>query len=63
MNLSNPDNTFYVMEDYGIDHNNAGDEPERVFFSSLVSQVAMVTVVTIHFRWHMDNVTYYINIQ
>ena len=44
MNLSNPDNTFYVMEDYGIDHNNAGDEPERVFFSSLVSQVAMVTV-------------------
>lgn len=44
MNLSNPDNTFYVMEDYGIDHNNAGDEPERVFFSSLVSQVVMVTV-------------------
>ena len=44
MNLSNPDNTFYVMEDYGIDHNNVGDEPERVFFSSLVSQVATATV-------------------
>ena len=44
VNLKNPDNTFCVMEDYGTDHNNTGDEPERVFFCSLVSRVAIATV-------------------
>lgn len=37
VDLSIPDNTFYLMEDYGIDHNHASDEPERVFFCCLVS--------------------------
>lgn len=44
MNLTNPDNTFYLMEDYGIDHNNVNDEPERVFFCCLVGQFAIATV-------------------
>ena len=44
MDLTNPDNTFYLMEDYGADHNSAGDEPERVFFCCLVSLVVIATI-------------------
>lgn len=31
------------MEDYGTDHNSAGDEPERVFFCCLVSNITIAT--------------------
>jgi len=37
VNLSKPENTFYLMEDYGSDHNNVASEPDRVFFCCLVS--------------------------
>ncbi|XP_065898312.1 tRNA (guanine(10)-N2)-methyltransferase homolog isoform X2 [Dysidea avara] len=38
VDLSHPDHTFHVLEDYGGDNNKAGSEPERVFFTVLIAQ-------------------------
>lgn len=39
VNLSQPDHTFHVLEDYGEDHNKAGSEPMRVFFTIMVRHI------------------------